>query len=93
MPRRGQGILDKGDLFIIFAIDFPEDNQLSMESIDKLRAILPTMPSEMNVDVVEEVEMEPANLSDVGKLPDDNNRYNYTLSDEEDEGVEQCRQS
>lgn len=91
MPIRGQGFLDKGDLFIFFIVEFPRDNELSKETMYKLGQILPNIPTDMDedVDMVEEVEMMPADVNDIGKAT----AFTRDDRDEEEEGVERCRQA
>jgi DnaJ family protein A protein 2 len=94
MPSLGNPFV-KGNLYIIFRITFPGDNELSEEQIKVLREILPDpdMEVDYNDDEVEEVHMTEADLRHFGRggaEASGNGQY-----DSDDEGPErvQCQQS
>lgn len=85
---------DRGDLYLIVKIDFPEDGWLKDESaIQKVRDILPKSKPEIKADDVEEVSFEVVeDMEDFGAGSDDP-RGGAEWEDEDGEGAEpQCAQ-
>lgn len=95
MPSHGNPFV-KGNLYILFRVKFPEDNELPQDIIDKLKAMLPDadMEEEHDPEEVEEVFMDHADLRNFGKggaATSGNDAYD---SDEEGGGPGvQCQQS
>lgn len=96
MPSRGNPFV-KGNLYILFRVSFPEDNDLTEEQISILRKILPGPDMEVDHDPeedVEEVHMDLADLRQFGKggTSGGNQAYN---SDDDEGGAQavQCQQS
>lgn len=88
----------KGDLYILFRVQFPTDGQLSEEKINALKALLPD-PCKMNDkevdDEVEVVHMDAADLKHLGKGGAEMQGDKAYDSDEEGAGGQpvQCQQS
>jgi len=94
MPSLGNPFV-KGNLYIIFRVTFPNDNELSAEQIKVLKEILPDpeMEVEYNEDEVEEVHMTPADLRHFGKGGAETSGNAEYDSDDEGADRVQCQQS
>uniref|UniRef100_A0A7S4K5T0 J domain-containing protein n=1 Tax=Odontella aurita TaxID=265563 RepID=A0A7S4K5T0_9STRA len=96
MPSRGNPFV-KGNLFILFRVRFPEDNELSADKISKLREILPDpdMQAEYDAEEVEEHHMDGADLRNFGKGGAEHRGSDAYDSDDENGGGQQvqCAQS
>lgn len=98
MPSRGNPFV-KGNLYVLFRVEFPSDGELSQEIIDVLRKTLPGS-QEMDEDVAtdEEAELDVVHLThadvkNFGKGGARSERDAYD-SDEEGNGRQvQCQQS
>merc|ERR1712111_107456 len=68
MPSRGNPFV-RGNLFIMFRVKFPEDNELPANLISELRKILPEpdAPEDYDPEEVEEVHLNHADLRSFGK--------------------------
>merc|ERR1719401_60984 len=94
-PSKGNPFA-KGDLYIMFRVKFPEDDQLSSEAIAKLRILLPDADEQEEYDPmeVEEVQMNRGDLRSFGK--GGANQFASEAHDSDDEGGAQpvqCQQS
>lgn len=95
MPSRGNPFV-KGNLYILFRVKFPEDNELTPDQINTLRQILPDPDSEMehDADEVEEHHMDNADLRNFGKGGAEHRGSDAYDSDEEGGAQQvQCAQS
>jgi DnaJ family protein A protein 2 len=96
MPSHGQPFV-RGNLYVMFTVKFPSDGELSKETIDALRTILPgrEVPLAYSLDDVEVVNLEEADVKQFGKGGAVLARSQYE-SDDEDAGrpgAVQCQQS
>lgn len=85
MPSRGNPFV-KGDLYVMFRVSFPEDNELPEDVVQQLRKLLPQPdePEEYDPMEVEEVHLNSADLRSFGKggaAMDSNNAHD---SDDEE---------
>jgi len=94
MPSRGNPFV-KGNLYIMFRVYFPEDNQLTEEQIKVLKAILPDPDKEeaYDPDEVEEVHMSDADVRNFGKGGAHSTGDAYDSDEEGGPGAVQCQQS
>lgn len=88
----------KGNLYILFRVKFPVENSLSSEQIRILKEILPDPDMECEYDaeaddVVEEVEMNAADLKHFGHGGVTGEEENAYDSDGDDAQPVQCQQS
>lgn len=96
MPSRGNPFV-KGNLYILFRVKFPEDNELTPDKISTLRKILPDPDMEVEYDAeeVEEHNMDDADLRHFGKGGAEHRGSDAYDSDDEQGGGQQvqCAQS
>jgi len=96
MPSHGNPFV-KGNLFILFRVRFPEDNELTDEQISILKKVLPEadMDEEYDPDEVEEVNLDHSDIKLFGKGGAGNAGGDAYDSDDEDGGARgvQCQQS
>lgn len=96
MPSAGNPYV-KGNLYILFRVQFPKDKSLTSEQIQVLREILPDpdMECEYDADEVEEVHMSAADLRQFGKGGAASGGSSAYDSDDENDGHQavQCQQS
>lgn len=95
MPSKGNPFV-KGNLFIMFRVKFPEDNELPPNVIAELKKLLPEPdePDEYDPMEVEEVLMNQADLRSFGKGGANQSGNEAHDSDDEDGGRPvQCQQS
>lgn len=97
MPSLGNPFV-KGNLYIMFRVRFPNDNDLTSNQIEALKSILPDpdRTMEYDKDEVEEVHMTLADLRQFGKGGATDRGDTAYDSDEEQEGGPgnvQCQQS
>jgi len=95
MPSRGNPFV-KGNMYILFRVKFPEDNELTPEQINVLKSILsgPDMEEDYDPEEVEEVNMSLADLRQFGKGGASQGNQAYDSDDEEGDGrAVQCQQS
>jgi DnaJ family protein A protein 2 len=96
MPSHGNPFV-KGNLYVLFAVEFPDDGDLSPDLVEALRKLLPgaAMSVEYDPETAEVVHMDHADVKNFGKGgASDNHGANYD-SDEEEGGPKavQCNQS
>lgn len=96
MPSLGNPFV-KGNMYILFRVAFPEDNELTPDQIKLLKTILPgpNMEEDHDPEEVEEVHMSVADLRQFGKggASHGGDRA-YDSDDDEDGGrAVQCQQS
>ena len=94
MPSRGNPFV-KGNLYIMFRVRFPEDNEFDKNTIDALKALLPDpdMSSPYDPEEVEEVHMDHADLRHFGKGGAESRTDPYDSDEEGGERPVQCQQS
>ena len=96
MPSQGNPFI-KGNLYVLFRVDFPSDGEMTPKQIKELRKILPRKAMEVTYDedMVEVVHLEQADVKNFGK-GGAANRENEHDSDDDEEGGPgqvQCQQS
>jgi DnaJ family protein A protein 2 len=104
MPSRGNPFV-KGNLYVLFSVDFPKDNELSAEQIETLRKTLPDAQEPLDLaairntgdgeeHIIEEVHLDMADVRHFGKGGAELTSREYD-SDEEGGagGPVQCQQS
>lgn len=95
MPSHGNPFV-KGDLYVVFTVEFPEDGDLKPDQIEVLKKALPgaSMAIEYDPDTAEVAHLEFADVKNFGKggVASHDAAYN---SDEEQGGAQpvQCQQS
>jgi len=93
MPSRGNPFV-KGNLYVLFRVEFPKDGQLSTSAMETLKKVLPGACQPLEVDEEEDelVRLEHADLKNFGKggVPSQDSFYD---SDDEDQPGVQCQQS
>lgn len=95
MPSHGNPFV-KGNLYILFQVEFPEDGELSKDVIATLKKVLPgpSMEVEYDKDTAEICHMEHADVKNFGKGGAATNDSAYDSDDEEGgPGGVQCQQS
>lgn len=95
MPSRGNPFV-KGNLYVLFRVKFPGDDELSPQTIDSLRKLLPEPNMEIDVDEneVDIVHLKHANVKDFGHGGADQSAGSAYDSDDEDGGKPvTCQQS
>jgi DnaJ family protein A protein 2 len=95
MPSKGNPCV-RGNLSVMFRVEFPNDNELPSNVVDELRKLLPEpdQPEEYDPMEVEEVNLTSADLRTFGKGGATHNSNEAHDSDDED-GAQpvQCQQS
>ncbi|KAL7458735.1 hypothetical protein ACHAWC_011287 [Mediolabrus comicus] len=95
MPSKGNPFV-RGNLYVMFRVEFPNDNELPSNVVDELRKLLPEpdQPEEYDPMEVEEVNLTSADLRTFGKGGATRNSNEAHDSDDED-GAQpvQCQQS
>eukprot|EP00956_Cyclotella_meneghiniana_P028790 scaffold68055_cov60-Cyclotella_meneghiniana.AAC.2 len=95
MPSHGNPFV-KGNLYVLFRVEFPSDNELSEKAVKELKKVLPRPAMEVayDEDDVEVVHLDHADVKNFGKGGAASHDNNYD-SDEEGEGPGQvqCQQS
>lgn len=96
MPSRGNPFV-KGNLYVLFTVKFPEEGELSTETIDSLRSILPgpnTLEATEGDEDTELVHLESAEVANFGSGGAQTSEASYD-SDDDDGGPQQvgCQQS
>lgn len=95
MPSRGNPFV-KGNMYIMFRVRFPENNELSPDVVESLRKLLPEPdePEEYDPMEVEEVHLNEADLRTFGKGGASHHSAEAHDSDDEEGGRPvQCQQS
>jgi DnaJ family protein A protein 2 len=93
MPSHGNPFV-KGNLYVLFRVQFPKDGDLTVNMIKPLKMVLPNPSTPVEVDDHDEVvHLEASNVHSFGKGGVTNHQSTYD-SDEESEGAGvQCQQS
>jgi len=94
MPSHGNPFV-KGNLYVLFRVEFPADGELSAKAVKELRKVLPNPAMDVSYDE-EEVEvchLEHADVKNFGKGGAASNDNNYDSDDDEGPGQVQCQQS
>ncbi|KAL9188839.1 hypothetical protein ACHAXT_007217 [Thalassiosira profunda] len=95
MPSKGNPFV-KGNLYVMFRVRFPEDNELPADVVEQLKKLLPQPdePEEYDPMDVEEVHLNPADLRSFGKGGASHGGSEAHDSDDEEGGRPvQCQQS
>mmetsp|Transcript_25778 Transcript_25778/g.38085 ORF Transcript_25778/g.38085 Transcript_25778/m.38085 type:complete len:402 (+) Transcript_25778:153-1358(+) len=90
MPSKGNPFI-KGDLYVVFTVEFPKDGELSPEAMQSLRGTLPnpSMQVEYDSEKTEVVNLDPADVRNFGK----GGAGNPSNDDEDETQPVQCQQS
>jgi DnaJ homolog subfamily A member 2 len=95
MPSLGNPFV-KGDLYVLFTVEFPDDGDLNEEQVETLKKILPgaAMSDEYDPETAEVVHLDPADVKNFGKGGISNHDAAYD-SDADEGGPQQvqCNQS
>jgi len=93
MPSKGNPFV-RGNLYVMFRVEFPNDNELPKNVVDELRKLLPGVdePEEYDPMEVEEVTLTTADLRTFGKGGATNHGNEAHDSDDEEGGQPQCQQ-
>lgn len=95
MPSHGNPFV-KGNLYVLFRVEFPKDGEMSKKTIYELKKLLPSPAMDISYDEeeVEVAHLEQADVKNFGKGGAASHDNNYD-SDEEggDPGQVQCQQS
>lgn len=94
MPSHGNPFV-KGNLFVVFTVEFPKDGDLTAAMIKPLKMVLPkpSKPVQYDEDKDEVVHLEHANVHHFGKGGVANHNSAYDSDDDDDDGPVQCQQS
>lgn len=96
MPSHGNPFI-KGNLYVLFRVEFPNDGELSKKKIYELKKLLPNPAMELSYDpeVVEVCHLEKADVKMFGKGGATASDNNYDSDEEGGGGAEkvQCQQS
>ena len=94
MPSKGNPFV-KGNLYVMFRVSFPEDNELPEHVVAELKKLLPNPDIEEEYDPmeVEEVHLNSADLRSFGKGGAAMSGDNAHDSDDEEGKPVQCQQS
>mmetsp|Transcript_5458 Transcript_5458/g.7876 ORF Transcript_5458/g.7876 Transcript_5458/m.7876 type:complete len:412 (+) Transcript_5458:64-1299(+) len=95
MPSLGNPFV-KGNLYVLFRVEFPKDGQLTQKVVDVLRKNLPDaqMDIEYKEEEVEEVHLDQADVKQFGKGGVSRSNTAYESDDDEQgQGGVQCQQS
>lgn len=95
MPSRGNPFV-KGDLYVLFTVEFPNDGDLSVDQVEGLKSLLPgaSMAVEYDPEKAEIAHLEHADVKNFGKGGASATNHAHD-SDDEEGGPEQvqCQQS
>lgn len=95
MPSHGNPFV-KGNLYVLFTVEFPDDGDLKEDQVEALKKILPgaAMSVEYDPETAEVAHLEHADVKNFGKGGVTNHGSTYD-SDEEEGGAQQvqCQQS
>ena len=95
MPSHGNPFV-KGDLYVMFRVEFPDDGELKPDQVEGLKKLLPgaAMAVEYDPETAEIAHLEHANVTNFGKGGARSHKSNYDSDDEEDGPQQvQCQQS
>lgn len=94
MPSKGNPFV-KGDLYVLFTVEFPKDGDLDENTINILKKALPNPKTDLSYDE-EEVEichLDGADVKNFGKGGAAAQESNYDSDDEGGQQNVECRQS
>merc|ERR1712071_461939 len=94
MPSLGNPFV-KGNLYVLFRVEFPKDGELNKKMTYQLKKLLPkpSMDLEYDEEEVEVVHLEIGDVKNFGKGGAASHDNNYDSDDEEGPGQVQCQQS
>jgi len=96
MPSHGNPFV-KGNLYVLFTVKFPSDNEINQETVQSLKKLLPNpcVPVEYDEDEDEVVHLDAGDVKSFGKGGATNIENNYDSDDGEGGGPGnvQCQQS
>jgi len=94
MPSHGNPFV-KGNLYVLFRVEFPKDGELTKKTVHALKKLLPSpaMDIEYDEEEVEVVHLDQADVKNFGKGGAQSQDNNYDSDDEEGPGQVQCQQS
>lgn len=94
MPSHGNPFV-KGNLYVLFRVEFPSDGELTKNMIKSLKILLPNpaMKIDYDKDEAEIVHLERADVTNFGKGGATSNSDAYDSDDDEGPGNVQCQQS
>jgi len=94
MPSHGNPFV-KGNLYVLFRVEFPRDGELSKKAIYQLKKLLPSPAMELSYDLeeVEVVHLQTADVKNFGKGGATASDSNYDSDEGEGPGQVQCQQS
>mmetsp|Transcript_22526 Transcript_22526/g.36545 ORF Transcript_22526/g.36545 Transcript_22526/m.36545 type:complete len:418 (+) Transcript_22526:49-1302(+) len=94
MPSHGNPFV-KGNLYVLFRVEFPKDGELTKKTLFQLKKLLPepSMDLEYDEEEVEVVHLDAGDVKNFGKGGAASHDNNYDSDDEEGPGQVQCQQS
>jgi DnaJ family protein A protein 2 len=94
MPSKGNPFV-KGDLYVLFQVEFPKDNELDAKTVEVLKAALPNprMDLEYDEQEVEVCHLDAADVKNFGSGGAASHDNNYDSDDEDGNQNVECRQS
>jgi DnaJ family protein A protein 2 len=94
MPSLGNPFV-KGNLYVLFRVEFPKDGALDKKTVTQLKKLLPNPSMDVSYDEeeVEVVHLEHGSVANFGKGGVASHDNNYDSDDEEGPGQVQCQQS
>jgi DnaJ homolog subfamily A member 2 len=96
MPSRGNPFV-KGNLYVVFRVEFPSDNDLNAAAVASLKTLLPnpTMDVDYDEETAEVVHLDHADVKNFGKGGVQSHDAAYDSDEEEGGGQQgvQCQQS
>ncbi len=94
MPSHGNPFI-KGNLYVLFRVEFPSDGELTKKNVYELKKLLPRPAMDISYDEekVEVVHLEQADVKNFGKGGAVNHNNDDSDDDEEGPGQVQCQQS
>jgi len=94
MPSKGNPFV-KGDLYVLFTIEFPKDGELSDEQVSILKNTLPNpkLDIEYDEETTEIVHLDSADVKNFGKGGATEQERNYDSDEDNGQQNVECRQS
>lgn len=94
MPSHGNPFV-KGNLYVLFRVDFPQEGELDKKTVTQLKKLLPKPAMDVSYDEeeVEVVHLDHGDVKNFGKGGATSQGQNYDSDDEEGPGQVQCQQS
>jgi len=96
MPSHGNPFV-KGNLYVLFAVEFPSDNEMDQATVQALKGLLPnpSVPVEYDEDEAEVAHLDEGDVKSFGKGGATSHENNYDSDDDEGAGPGnvQCQQS